>query len=320
LHQPKLTEAMITNYGQPLSNSLERMKKALFRPFGIVKWINIGFTAFLAQLPGCNGGGGGGGRNSGFKVDDFDWDKFYSFPTTAIDWLISHPLWFGLIILGIIFLAIIAIILTWLNSRGKFMFLYNVVNNRDDVVKPWNDYRKQGNSLFWWQFIYGLIVMAIFMLFIFYCFQTFKNIHEGLIPEITKLGFISGMVVIFLGLMLITAYISLFLTDFVVPVMFKHQLPAAKAWSKFLALAVQNMGSFFIYGLFIFALKIAVAIAVIFAALLTCCIGLFLIMIPFVGAVILLPVSYTFRAFSVEYFAMFGDDFNLLAESGETAM
>jgi hypothetical protein len=268
---------MITNFGQPLSNAMERMKKALFRPFDLIKWINIGFTAFLAQLPGCSGGGGG--RNSGFKIDDFDWDKFYSFPKTAIDWLISHPLWFGLIIFGVIMLVVIAVLMTWLNSRGKFMFLYNVVNNRDEVRKPWNDYQKQGDSLFWWQLIYGLIVMAVFVLFVFYCFQIFKNMHEGLIPEVTKFGFISGMVVILLGLMLFTGYISLFLTDFVVPVMFKHKLSVNKAWSKFLALAAQNMGSFFIYGLVIFALKIAVAIAVIFAAVLTCCIGLLLIMI-----------------------------------------
>ena len=309
---------MITNYGQPLSNAIERMKKALFRPFCFVKWINIGFTAFLAQLPGCTGGGGG--RNSGFKVDDFDWDKFYSFPATALDWLTSHPLWFVLIILGVIILVVFVIIMTWLNSRGKFMFLYNVVNNRDDVVKPWNEFRKQGNSLFWWQFIYGFIVLVIFVLFIFYCFQIFKNMHEGLIPEITKFGFILGMIVILIGFLVVTGYISLFLTDFVVPVMYKHQLTATKAWSKFLALAIQNIGSFLIYGLFIFALKIAVAVTVIFAAVLTCCIGLLLIMIPFVGAVVLLPVSYTFRAFSIEYFAMFGDDFNLLAESRETVL
>jgi hypothetical protein len=214
---------------------------------------------------------------------------------------------------------IISITLTWVNSRGKFMFLYNVVNNRDDVVKPWNDFRKQGNSLFWWQFIYGLIALTVFVLFFFYCFQIFKNMHEGLIPEITKFGFISGMVVILLGLMLIAAYISLFLNDFVIPIMYKYKLPATKAWAKFISLAVNNLGSFIVYGLLIFALKIAVAVAVIFAAVLTCCIGLLLIMIPFVGAVVLLPVSYTFRAFSIEYFAMFGDDFNLLTESREIA-
>jgi len=56
---------------------------------------------------------------------------------------------------------------------------------------------------------------------------------------------------------------------------------------------------------------------VIFLAVLTCCIGLLLIMIPFVGSVILLPISYTFRAFSIEYFALFGDDFDLLIKKDE---
>jgi hypothetical protein len=64
-------------------------------------------------------------------------------------------------------------------------------------------------------------------------------------------------------------------------------------------------------------LSIAVGIGVLFLAVFTCCIGLFLIMIPFVGAVILLPVSYTFRAFSIEYFAQFGDNFNLLLNNDE---
>jgi hypothetical protein len=40
-------------------------------------------------------------------------------------------------------------------------------------------------------------------------------------------------------------------------------------------------------------------------------------MIPFVGAVILLPVSYTFRAFSIEYLATFGDEFNLNSKNNE---
>lgn len=310
---------MNVNYGQPLSNAIERMKKTLFQPFDLIKWINTGFTAFLAQITSCNGSGSGGGRNTGFNANGFDWDKFYSFPATATDWLFSNPLWFGLIIFGTLFLVTVAIVFLWISSRGKFMFLNNVVNNRDEVLKPWNEFKKQGNSLFWWQLVYSLVVLSVFLIFFFYCFQIFKNMHQGLIPEITKFGFISGMVVILIGLLVVTGYISLFLTDFVVPVMFKHQLSATKAWSKFLSLAVNNMGSFFIYGFVVFALKTGVAVAIVIVALLTCCIGLLIIMIPFVGAVILLPVSYTFRAFSIEYFAMFGNDFNLINPSEEMA-
>jgi len=93
--------------------------------------------------------------------------------------------------------------------------------------------------------------------------------------------------------------------------MYKHRVSVTRVWSKFMLMAVNYMSSFFVYGLFVFVLGIAVAIAVILFAVMTCCIGFLLIMIPFVGAVILLPVSYTFRAFSIEYLAMFGNQFNL---------
>jgi len=301
---------MNTNYSQPLSNGFERMKKALFQPFEISKWINIGFTAFLAGLTDCMGNSGGGG-NSGSGLSDFNWDDFFSFPATAWNWLITHPLWFGLIITALFFLVIISILFNWISSRGKFMFLYNVVNKRDDVVKPWLKFHKQGNSLFWWQFIYGWLVFGIFILFFVYSFGIFKNIHNGIIPDIAKFGFIGGIILTFIGLFVITGYISLFLTDFVVPAMYKYQVSTLKAWSIFISLLLRNMGSFFVYGLFVFVLKITVGIAFVILAVMTCCIGLLLIMIPFVGTVLLLPVSYTFRAFSIEYFATFDDEFNL---------
>lgn len=302
---------MNTNFSQPLSNGFIRMKKALFQPFDISKWINIGFTAFLASLTEFWGSSGGGGGNSGFNLNEPNWDEFFSFPESAWNWLTSHPFWFGLIITGAFLLVILTVIFNWISSRGKFMFLYNVVNQTDDIVKPWHNFRKSGNSLFWWQFVYGWLVFGIIVLFLIYSFGVFKNIHNGIIPDITKYGFIAGIVLTFICILIITGYISLFLSDFVVPIMYKHQISALKAWSVFLPLMFRNMCSFFVYGLFILILKVSTAIAVIFIAVLTCCIGLLLIMIPFVGTVILLPVSYTFRAFSLEYFASFGDDFNL---------
>jgi len=303
---------MNTNYSQPLSNSIGRMKKALFKPFDLSKWIHVGFTAFLSGLTGLTGGSGVGNPRAG--MNGFNWDKFFSFPESAWLWISSNPFWSVLILTGILFLLSLAIILSWISSRGKFMFLYNVVNNRDEVVKPWQEYRQQGNSFFWWQFIYTWIVLAVFVLFLIYSFGIFKHIYYGTIPTVSKFGFIFGLIVVFIVLLVITAYISLFLTDFIVPIMYKHRISATKAWAKFISLAVNNMGSFIVYGLFILVLKIAVGIAVLFLAVMTCCVGLLLIMIPFVGSVILLPVSYSFRAFSIEYFAMFGKDFDLISD------
>lgn len=119
------------------------------------------------------------------------------------------------------------------------------------------------------------------------------------------------MVFMFIGIIIVFGYISLFLKDFVVPIMYKHQIGIMHGWTKFLRLFIRHFGTFIIYGLFIFVLGIAVVIGVIFFALLTCCVGLLLIAIPYIGAVLLLPVSYTFRAFSIEFLAQFGDEYNV---------
>lgn len=299
---------MYISYSGPLSSAWNRMKKALFQPFDITRWINIGFTAFLAGLTDCNGGSSG--NNSGLNGHQ-NWDDFFHFPQTAWDWLTSHPLWFNLIIMGVILLVFIGIVLTWLSSRGKFMFLDNVVHDRDNVVKPWHEFKKQGNSLFWWRFVFGWLVFFAFMAFFIFSFITIRDMYYGDIPLAAKVWMIAGLIILFLFIIILVSYISLFLNDFVVPVMFKHSIGATRAWGKFLPLMGRHFGAFVVYGLFIFVLGIAVAIGVVFLALFTCCVGLLLLAIPFVGSVILLPVSYTFRALSIEFLKQFGDEFNV---------
>ena len=273
------------------------------QPFSFIKWINIGFTAFLAGLTDCHGGSSG--NNSGHN--GYNWDDFFNFPHTAWEWLTSHPLWFNLILIGFVFLFIFITVLMWLSSRGKFMFLYNVVNDKDEVSKSWHDFKKQGNSLFWWRFVFGWIVCFIYIAFFVFSFITVRNMYYAEIPVGAKVWIIAGLIVVFLLLMIIIGYISLFLNDFVVPLMYKYHLGINRGWFKFLSLFWRHFGSFIIYGLFIFVLGIVVISAVIMFALVTCCIGLLLIAIPFVGSVILLPVSYTFR----EFLAQFGEEYNL---------
>jgi uncharacterized RDD family membrane protein YckC len=87
-----------------------------------------------------------------------------------------------------------------------------------------------------------------------------------------------------------------------------------RAWSVFLKLFSRRAGHFLLYGIFIFVLIIMVVIAVIIFGFVTCCIGFLLLIIPYVGSVVLLPVSYTFRAFSVEFLEQFGEEFTIFPE------
>lgn len=301
---------MSISYSGPLSLAWGRMKNALFQPFDINKWFRIGFTAWLAGLTDCRGSGNGGSRNTSGQ----GLDEFFTFPQTAHDWLLAHPVWFNLIIAGIILLVIIVSVVIWVSSRGKFMFLHNVALEKTDISLPWKEYRKEGNSLFIWNFIVGWLFFAILILFFIHSFKTGKELYYGDYLRIEIFWAVAQLALIFVGLIIVFGYISLFLKDFVVPIMYKNRVGVLAGWGKFLSLFGRHIFSFVVYGLFIFVLGIAVVLAVLFLALFTCCIGLLLIAIPYIGAVILLPVSYTFRALSIEFLAQFGDEYNVFLD------
>ncbi len=301
---------------EPLSRGWKRMVKALFKPFDIKKWFVVGFTVFLADLMDSDGGGGGS-WNLDKKHNNFD--DFFNFPRIAWEWLEHHPLWFTLIVVGLILLIILVVVLTWLSSRGKFMFLNNVVHDKAEVVKPWYDYKMQGNSLFLWRLVFGFICFLIFLSFLVGAFFIGLNIHQDYYPFAAKVFLILGLVLSGLLMLVFIGYISLFLNDFIVPIMYKFNLKAVPAWSRFLHLLGKNFFYFILYGLIIFILYIGVVIGVILFGLFTCCCGILLIIIPYIGSVILLPVSYTFRSFSVEFLEQFGPDYKIFpAEAIET--
>jgi len=301
---------MNISYSQPLSLGFQRMKKALFQPFDISKWFRVGFTAWLAGMTDCQGSSGGNSNNGGSP----DWDQFFNFPDTAWHWLMDHPIWSNLILVGIVLLFIIITVIIWISSRGKFMFLYNVVLDKQDISKPWHEYRKEGNSLFLFNLFYSWAALAVFLIILIYSFLGAKELYFGEYTNVAVFGAVAKMILLFILYLITFGYISLFMKDFVVPIMYKHRIGILHAWGKFLQLFARKFFYFLFYGLFIFVLGIGVVMGVLFFALITCCIGLLLIAIPYIGSVILLPVSYTFRAFSIEFLAQFGRELNVLED------
>jgi len=306
---------MNINYFTPLSLGWNRMKKALFQPFDIAKWFVVGFTAFLAGLMEYNGGAGN--RNSAKGNLQENLDDFFNFPAIAADWLTNHPIASIMIIFAVVFVFVFIIVLTWLSSRGKFMFLYNVVNDKAEVVIPWRDYARQGNSLFVWRVIFGLIAFVFIGTSVYYAYLFFRDLYIHDVHFTMQLSAIAGYFFWFLFLFIVIGYISLFLTDFVVPIMYKHSMTTSQAWYKFMQILWPHIWQFILYGLFILVLAILVGIAIVTFGFLSCCIGFLLLIIPYIGSVILLPVSYTYRALSIEFLAQFGEEFNLLPEASE---
>jgi hypothetical protein len=291
---------------EPLSRAWNRMKIALFKPFDLNKWFVVGFTAFLAGLTRGPGGSGSGGRGG-----HLSFREFLDLPNRAWAWLMNHPGWFIAIVFIVMFLIIIGITFTWLSSRGKFMFLDNVVHERAEIAKPWKRFKREGNSLFLWRLCFGLICFILFIMFFVFFFTMASHLYEGSYFQRVPVGFIVGMILLFLLMIIVIGYISLFLDSFVIPIMHKNNIKTTQAWSRFLSILGQYPFHFIFYGLLMFGLMILFVISVIIAGLLTCLIGFLFLIIPYIGTVVTLPVWYTFRAFSLEFLAQFGPEYEL---------
>jgi hypothetical protein len=293
-------------YLEPFERAWERMKLALFRPFDLNKWFVVGFNAFLAGLAESrNGSVGEKGRG------DMTFREFLDLPNRAWAWLTSHPGW--AIAIGVLALVAIAVIVTllWLSSRGKFMFLDNVVRNSAEIAKPWREFRKEGDSLFVWRLVFGLVAVAVFIAFAVFFFVGARELYEVGWGRGLPVLLLVGLGLTFFLLLILIGYISLFLNDFVVPIMAKDRVSTVAAWRRFLPLLGRHPFSFILYGIIIFLLYVLFVIVVVVAGLVTCCIGWLLLVIPYIGTVVTLPVWYTFRAFSLEFLAQFGPEYRL---------
>ncbi|MFH0992602.1 MAG: hypothetical protein V1799_21605 [bacterium] len=297
---------MNVQYIDPLSRGFERMKSALFQPFDPKIWFVVGFTAFLAGLTDYHRGGDTGFKNRG----SVNWEDILYLPEKIWEWLINNPLWFTLVIIAMVVIIILAVLFTWLSSRGKFMFLDNVIHRRALVVAPWHEYRREGNSLFVWSFSFGLLAFGIIVVYVVTCFLSLYGLYEGTND--------SGLLIapaIFMGLGLITmflliSFIELLLEDFIVPIMYKNRVSMVEALRLFFPLLVAHFFRFFAYALLVLLVTVFLIAGIVMVGLLTCCIGFLVLIIPYINAVVLLPISYTMRAFSVEFLEQFGPEYH----------
>ena len=187
--------------------------------------------------------------------------------------------------------------------------------NKAEVVAPWHKFRKQGNSLFLFRIVLGLISFAVVMMLIAILVVIGIILFAGRgepnpLPIILMV--LLAMCVI-LPVAIIFGLIGKFTQDFVVPIMFLREGTCMNAWREFWPLLTGNKGKFAIYILFQILIALAVGIVVMACVCITCCcLGCFLA-IPYVGTVILLPILVFDRSYSLLYLRQYGTGFDVFA-------
>jgi hypothetical protein len=298
-------------YVEPFGRAWNRMKDLLFRPFDLGRWLALGFTAWLATL--TEGGGGGDGINSLRPLFE---NKEIS---AAIARFIHSHLTLVITILSCVLLGLflLGLLLLWLSARGRFMFLENALTNQAAIAEPWRRWRRQGNSLFWWHLAFGFILLAVLLVLAGLCVGlAWPDIHGKHFGGYAVAAIVLGFLLL-LPFGLSVGYITVFLGDFVVPLMRKHDLQTNAAWRCFLPLLRANAGAFLLYGLLRFAIGLVLGMALgcagCLACLFTCgCVGC-LLATPFIGTVVLLPVFAWKRYWGPEFLRQFGPEFDAWA-------
>jgi len=300
----------------PISPAFQRVKTILFAPFDIRKWFIIGFCAWLSSCgeSGGGGGGGGGGKQGGDSLDRGDISHGLE---TAWQYVLDNLVWIlPLVLLVILFGVTCWLVSVWLNSRGKFMLLYCVALNRAEIQLPWEKYAHHAHSLFLFQVCLGALAFVIIGPILLACCVV---LLVALMNEASLVGpiflFIIGILaVICVGT--VFGVIKKLLIDFVVPIMFLRTPSVRAAWQEFRTLASANLGRFTIYLLFSVVIALIIGTLVFIVVIATCCTAGCLMAIPYIGAVLLLPVFVFKRAYSLYYIQQYGPEFVVIEPEG----
>jgi len=304
------------SYTWPLGRAWDRARGMLFTRFDLEKWLVLGFAAFVAGLVDTGFGRGAQLRGSGpWRFENWADATFLGAAHSGSDF--TWPFILGPLAL-VAFAVLIALL--WVSSRSKFVFLDGVLRDRSAWVEPWRRFKLLGDSLFFWRMGYWLVGLL--------------GMGLSIAPWFGFLGWAAGgrepgglwiLPALFLGLFatlfgIALAVVGLFLESFIVPIMYRHNLTTTAAWRHFLPLLRRNPFEFFLYVLFVILLWVVAVVSLMIVVTMTCCIALPLVAFPYIGSVVLLPLSATFRLFSVEFLAQFGPEyFNVPPVNAPTA-
>ena len=222
-HTPAPSARRTVSVTAPISRALDWTGRVLFKPFDIGKWFTLGFCAWLAWI----GQGGGGSANWNVPSDEAEREF-----DAAVDWIDANVALFVFLAALILVLIVgLVVLLTWLSSRGKLMFLDGVIHNRGAVIEPWNRFRTRANSLFGFRVVVGLTALVVFG--VLAGLMALNLVAMGVDSDEFDFGVIVVLclwIAVLLGIGIVFGLIGVALNDFIVPIMWLRDCRVMAAW------------------------------------------------------------------------------------------
>jgi hypothetical protein len=290
---------------KPFVESFALMKKILFQPFDLTKWLLIGFAAFLSHFSG----------GTRFNLNFGNWNRaawWSSTQQTPAQQLQQMPHWVIPLLFAVIPLILASIfVLMWLGARGRFMFIDCLVRNQGAIAEPWHEFKKEANSFFFFSLFIALIVITVLAVaFLPMLLPVILHGANAWTGFTFSLGLMSWLMLIF-----ILAITWALISQLMVPVMYRRRCRAAEAFKEVITLISTKPAAIILYLLFLFALSIGIAFVACAAICVTCCIAA----IPYIGSVILLPLDVLLYGYTLLFLKQFDADYDVWAGISQSA-
>jgi hypothetical protein len=240
--------------------ALQHTREQLFRPFRFGQWSRLALVGFLAaelHTSGCN-----------FNTFNFPvpqqrrGQEFLSIPFPGIDPARIAQL-AGLIAAIVVLAIILFFVFLYLNSVFRFILFDSVIQKRCSISEGWSRWHRAGRRYFVWQLVFLIAEMLALGVLIgvpLACaglLGWFHNMGEHVARTALGVILLIGLFLIFL---LLVATVHLLAKDFLVPIMALEDVDFADSWSRLLALIRPEPGRYAIYLLLKIVLALAAAI------------------------------------------------------------
>lgn len=232
-----------------------------------------------------------------------------------------------LLLVSTLFSAVLTLLgFAWLNARGAFVFLDNMLTGVPAVSEPWSRTAKMGNSYFLYQLAMasiagGLLAKAQFDAVVgmntkMAGWQTGAGPQPDEIFAVFREIFsdLGGLVYLGICVGIFFWLVNSMVHDLVVPVMYRRRLTFLQAAKPVAALVGNNLGIFAGYFLF----RLIVEVAVLFLSGLIICVLMPLCCVSLIPVVGFLPVLWLWgwrRLYTVMFLEQFGPEWEIFDRS-----
>jgi hypothetical protein len=308
-------------FAEAMQQAWDHMKQVLFRHAGFARWMAMAFCVWISIVGVYEPNLAGDAINLMSEPDPALLARLRQ-PESAEQILSVYQDMVGQMLENaqrVLTPTVVAVILAawlvftvatgWFRARGAFMVMHCWLHPDAPVRQSWAAGRTLGRSLFLFRLGFGL-VMSLLAAAIGYAFylQVLAPVMQGTPPVEALKG--QGILLLLAESMVLTVWFTvvLLVEHFAVPVMYWRRVGIGPALRVTMALCNERPWPVTLYFTMYLVLVHLAGALLLVAMCCTCCCAAYLLFLPFVNGVLLLPATIFFRGLGICYLRQWRPD------------